>query len=79
MRVRNRVSHGGHGIPDEDIERRYYQSVENLNLVLPYCHSVRFYDNTDSFRRIASYEKGVLVPFDENAPLPTWFTTYIHL
>lgn len=43
------------------------------------CHSVRFYDNTDSFRRIASYEKGVLVPFDENAPLPTWFTTYIHL
>ena len=29
-RVKYRVSQGGHGIPDEDIERRYYESLENL-------------------------------------------------
>ena len=30
-RVKIRVSKGGHGIPNKDIERRYYDSLKNLN------------------------------------------------
>lgn len=78
-RVHNRVAHGGHGIPDEDIERRYYNSFENLNAVFPLCHSVTFFDNTELFRKIAIFTNGEELVFDSDDPLPSWFTTYIHL
>ena len=29
-RVRERVAHGGHDIPDDDIERRYFRGLRNL-------------------------------------------------
>lgn len=32
-RVRIRVSKGGHGIPDKDIERRYYDSLKNGKII----------------------------------------------
>lgn len=34
-RVAYRVAHGGHGIPDEDIERRYSESFNRLKQILP--------------------------------------------
>jgi len=30
QRVAERVAHGGHDIPDQDIERRFYRSSSNL-------------------------------------------------
>ena len=33
-RVKHRMLNGGHGISDEDIERRYSESMNNLKLVL---------------------------------------------
>lgn len=79
QRVHNRMAHGGHGISDEDIERRYYASFENLNSILPLCHSVTFFDNTDRFQKIAIYTNGAGLIFDSNVPLPSWFTTYIRI
>lgn len=41
-RAKIRVSKGGHGIPDKDIERRYYDSQNNL-LFLYHEHHHRCY------------------------------------
>ena len=57
-RVAQRVRDGGHGIPPEDIERRYTESLENLKKVIPECDCVNIYDNTKSFRMIASFVHG---------------------
>ena len=67
-RVRQRVFNGGHGIPDEDIERRYHESFDNLKTLLPLCDQVKIYDNTDSFSKIASFVNGVCVDGAEIIP-----------
>lgn len=58
QRVSYRVSQGGHGIPEEDIERRYIESFKNLQKVLPQCDSFVLYDNTDKFRAVAILLEG---------------------
>lgn len=72
-RVAYRVAHGGHGIPDEDIERRYVESFKRLRLVLPKCDMTVLYDNTDCFQRFAIYQDGVLLKINENK-IPEWYT-----
>ncbi|OPJ58163.1 zeta toxin family protein [Clostridium chromiireducens] len=52
-RVRSRVLKGGHGIPAEAIERRYYESLDNLKEVLDLCNEINLYDNTDRFKHVA--------------------------
>lgn len=53
-RVKNRVQEGGHGIPEEDIRRRYEVSLKNLREVIPLLDKVRLYDNTKVFAPIAN-------------------------
>lgn len=69
-RVKLRVSKGGHGIPDTDIERRYYDSLNNLNKVIKICDEINIYDNTDIFKEIIDFKDGKIIWKDEN--LPTW-------
>ncbi|KZL88487.1 zeta toxin family protein [Clostridium magnum] len=52
-RVRIRVLKGGHGIPEESIERRYYESLDNLKNVLDLCNEINIYDNTNKFTHVA--------------------------
>lgn len=58
-RVGVRVRQGGHGIAEEDVRRRYEQSLENLKKIIPICDVVKVYDNTKSFVNVAIYENGV--------------------
>ena len=52
-RVKIRLSKvGGHGIPDKDIERRYYDSLNNLNNVIEICDEVNIYDNTEVLKEV---------------------------
>lgn len=47
QRVAERVSHGGHGIPEEIIARRYPRSIRNLlKLYAPLCSSTVCMDNS---------------------------------
>jgi len=47
-RVATRVAKGGHHIPSETIERRYYRGIYNLyNLYMPICDEWTLVDNTD--------------------------------
>jgi len=46
-RVAHRVSKGGHDIPEDVIERRYYRGIKNLlNLYMPVCDEWVVIDNT---------------------------------
>jgi predicted ABC-type ATPase len=49
QRVAFRVYEGGHNIPNDIIERRYYRGLKNLfELYLPICDNVMFFDNSNS-------------------------------
>lgn len=69
-RVAIRVKNGGHGIPDEDIERRYYESIKNLELLVPICDHVKIYDNSRSFVTVASFTEGQCI--DRAEYIPEW-------
>ena len=55
-RVKNRVARGGHGISPEIIEKRYYESLQNLEKLIYQCDSIEIYDNSEKFIRIFYYE-----------------------
>ena len=70
-RVEQRVRDGGHGIPSADIERRYSESLANFRKIMPMCDRVKIYDNTKSFRKIASFVNGECK--DQAEDVPEWF------
>ena len=49
-RVKERVAKGGHGVPEELIIKRYYESFDNFNRLINKFNSVKVYDNSKSFR-----------------------------
>lgn len=69
-RVKIRVSKGGHGIPDKDIERRYYDSLNNLNNVIEMCDEVNIYDNTEVLREIIYLKNYKIIWRDKK--IPNW-------
>ena len=61
MRVQARVRMGGHAVPEEDIRRRYFRSLDNLREILPMSHAAALFDNSgEGHRLVARYENGVL-------------------
>ncbi len=70
QRIKHRVNNGGHGIPDEAVERRYVESFANLQDIITLCDVVDIYDNTDKLRLIMSIENGRIVWKDKY--LPKW-------
>lgn len=70
-RIAYRVSKGGHGIPERDVEKRYVETFNNLKQVLLMCDLVSLYDNTEVFRRIAIFKSGNPVRISNNTP--EWF------
>lgn len=76
-RIAIRVKKGGHGIPDEDVDRRYDESLSNLQKAIVLCDLVSIYDNSDNFRRIAIYKNGKLCLLSRN--IPGWFSKYVNM
>ena len=70
-RISYRVEHGGHGVPDSDVERRYIESFEHLKRMIPECNLVVLYDNTNAFNRFAIYQNGKLITISEEIPI--WY------
>ena len=69
-RVKIRVSRGGHGIPEQDIEKRYYESLNNLNKVINLCDEINIYDNSYMLKDIIYYKNGNLI-WKANV-IPNW-------
>lgn len=74
-RVAARIRQGGHGIAEQDIERRYIETFDNLRTVLPECDLAAFYDNTIEFRRFAIYKNGK--PIRVSQEIPLWYEKII--
>ena len=72
-RVQYRVSNGGHGIAEEDIERRYVESFQNMQEIMDICDLVLFYDNTYSFKRFAIARNGDLKRIHPIETVPAWY------
>ena len=70
-RIAYRVSQGGHGIPDADVERRYRESLNRLKQIISLCDLAVLYDNTNAFNRFAIYQEGKL--FDVTDKRPDWY------
>ena len=75
LRIKNRVMHGGHGVPDSDVNRRYNESLKNLRSVLPQCDIAAIYDNTKIFRRFAVYELGRPIRISDQ--IPRWYQDFL--
>lgn len=74
-RVAIRVSKGGQGIPDEAIDRRYFDSLSNLIKVTGICDKINIYDNTEMFRIVMVIENENIVWQDKK--LPNWLKSVI--
>ena len=68
---------GGHGIADQDVDRRYMESLKNLKKVIRLCDLTALYDNTIEFRRFAIYKNGEVIRISKN--IPEWYQLWINL
>lgn len=69
-RVKNRVSRGGHDILLETIEKRYYESLENLLKIIKKCDVVELYDNTKKYEQFFLFQDSKII---EKADfIPEW-------
>ena len=69
-RVKNRIARGGHGISSNLIEKRYYESLQNLEKIIYQCDSIEIYDNSKKFIRIFYYED--IQVFENNIAKVNW-------
>ena len=74
-RIAYRVEHGGHGILDKDVERRYVESFIRLKQVMNKCNLLVLYDNTEAFKRFAIYKEGKLITISEETP--RWYNNLL--
>lgn len=75
-RIENRVKKGGHGIPRQDVERRFAGRFGALLRVLPYCDQGHFFDNGNGFVEVARYQNGELLPVTQSPP--DWFVELLN-
>ncbi len=50
-RIRLRVEHGGHDIPETKVRQRWVSSLRNLIILMPSLAYLRIYDNSASFKK----------------------------
>jgi predicted ABC-type ATPase len=74
-RVAQRVSEGGHSVPDEKVISRIPRVLKLIKTALPLCNQVHILNNSradDPFQQIATLRDGCL-DIRQN-PLPEWAT-----
>ena len=72
-RVAQRVTDGGHTVPERKIRERIARTLNNVSKALPLCDRCDILDNSSStnpYRRLACWEHGELAVFV--SPVPPW-------
>ncbi|MET0010424.1 MAG: AAA family ATPase [Candidatus Thiodiazotropha sp. 6PLUC4] len=72
-RVAERVSEGGHSVPDEKIVARVPRMLSHVRMSIPLCDLLRIYDNSsqdDPYQRVFTIEQGKITKHLD--PLPDW-------
>lgn len=72
-RIRNRVSRGGHDIPEEVVRRRFAKRFDDLLRILPRVDEAVLFDNENGFVRVAEYRNGELILSGKGSP--EWIIT----
>ena len=73
-RVAQRVTHGGHDVPDDKILTRYQRTLSNLRRAIQTLPTVAIFDNSDlrdPYKFLAGYEDGKLM--ERCDVWPAWF------
>ncbi len=73
QRVFERVSKGGHNIPEHKIRQRWHDSIHNMMSLIPRCHSVRIMDNSgtyDQLKELVALKGDQLIKLAD--PMPEW-------
>ncbi len=60
-RIHNRVQKGGVSTDLAEVERQFRTRFDSLKKVLTLCHEADFMDNTNGFRKVATYQRGETV------------------
>ena len=70
-RIRDRVTAGGHDVPEEDVRRRYLRSLQNLAAAISRADHTILFDNSteDGYRPVAILGSNEDQWFD---PRPRW-------
>src|SRR5258708_4040523 len=78
-RVAQRVALGGHDVPSDKIESRYYSSLALLSDLIPYTYHTYLFDNSSEDSEIAlvaEIENGsAFIPKTEE--IPWWIDEYV--
>ncbi|MDP4245968.1 MAG: toxin [Bacteroidota bacterium] len=78
-RVAQRVRLGGHGVPSEKIESRYYASLALLSDLIPHTYHTYLFDNSfddSEIKLVAEIENGsTFIPKTEE--IPWWVDEYV--
>ena len=72
-RVRQRVQHGGHDVPDEKLHARFPRTLANLRAAIPIVDEAFLFDNSSydtPYRVVAVYQRGQIV--SRHPPLSLW-------
>lgn len=76
-RVRNRVLNGGHNVPTEKIESRYYRSLEYLSDAVKYSDRAYIFDNSNHTRTwLCEITDGKKIEIKLES-IPKWLNTYL--
>ena len=67
-RIKNRVSKGGHDIPEETVNRRFATRYADLLKILKHCDTADFYDNENGFVKVGEYSNGKITAVGEYQP-----------
>jgi predicted ABC-type ATPase len=75
-----RIKEGGHDVPEDKIERRYYRSLHFMFEAAQLAHQAYFFDNSgEEFRLFAHFKKvGNKKKWDaiDKSKVPDWFIKY---
>jgi len=72
-RVAQRLSEGGHNVPDEKVASRIPRLLQNIKQTLPLCDQVRILNNSridNPFQQVAVIRNGQII--QQEIPLPDW-------
>lgn len=72
-RIAQRLSEGGHNVPDEKVANRIPRLLKNIKQTLPLCDQVRILNNSridNPFQQVAVILNGQTI--QQEIPLPDW-------
>jgi predicted ABC-type ATPase len=72
QRIKNRVSLGGHDIPEDDQRRRFPRTLANMKRLLPIADFLLIFDNSNTENPHELIAYGTKGSIHWNEPVPAW-------